>query len=204
MALIAVACITAGATINVAMDGGGPPRVGTRAEASPYSAPVVTAAPSSPAPTMSSSRLPKASPARIEDLERELSTAQPSELLPDLVAQDPEGAARSAEMHTEPVVRQRALREVALLWGAVNAERALNWARSLPDAAELDATFIDIAEMDFRALIRPAVSSFVSNSLPLPNPTALSAISCSSGRATTTTTRSPGRIRARPARNATI
>jgi len=131
MALIAVACITAGATINVAMDGGGPPRVGTRAEASPYSAPVVTAAPSSPAPTLSSLRLPKASPARIEDLERELL--------------NPEAAARLAEMQTEPGLRQLAFREVALLWGALDAERALNWARSLSDAAERDAAFIDIA-----------------------------------------------------------
>jgi hypothetical protein len=145
MALIAVACITAGAAINVATDGGGPPRIGTRAETPPYAAPLVPAAPSSLAPSLSTLRLPKASPARIEDLERELSTAQPSELLPDLVAQDPEAAARFAEMHTEPGIRQLALRQVALLWGAVDAERALNWARSLPDAAERDATFIDIA-----------------------------------------------------------
>lgn len=145
MALIAVACITAGATINVAMDGGGPPRVGTRAEASPYSAPVVTAAPSSPARTMSSLRLPKISPARIDELDREFSPTQLSELLPALVAQSPEAAARFAEMQTEPGLRQQALHQVALLWGAMDAERALNWARSLSDAAERDAAFIDIA-----------------------------------------------------------
>ena len=146
MALIAVACITAGATINVAMDGGEPPRVGTRAEASPYAAPVVTAAASSPARTLSSMPLPKPSPARIEDLERELSTgADSAERLPELAAQNPEAAARFAEMQTEPGLRQQAFRQVALLWGALDAERAVNWARSLPDAAERDAAFIDIA-----------------------------------------------------------
>jgi hypothetical protein len=145
MALIAVACLTAGAIINVAMDGGGPPRVGTRAEAPLYAAPVA-AAPSLPARTLSSLRMPKASPARSEILERELSTAQLSEkLLPELVAQNPEAAARFAEMQTEPALRKLAIRQVAQLWGALDVDRALNWARSLPDAAERDATFIDIA-----------------------------------------------------------
>jgi len=134
MALIAVACITAGASVNVATDGGGPPRVGTRAEAPPYAATVATAAPSRASRSLSSLRLPKASPARSEELE-----------LPELVAEDPEAAARFAEMQTEPELRKLTIRQVAQLWGALNAERAVNWARSLPDAAERDSTFIDIA-----------------------------------------------------------
>jgi len=39
MALIVVTCVTAGVAIDVARDGGGPPREGTRAEASPFVAP---------------------------------------------------------------------------------------------------------------------------------------------------------------------
>jgi hypothetical protein len=151
MALLAVACVTAGAAINVAMDGGGPPRVGTRAGALPYVAPVASA-PSRPARTLASLRLPAASPPRIEDLERELAAADHGnrdlllqKWLPDLVAQNPEAAARFAEMQIDPELRELAIRQVALLWGALDAERAVNWARSLSDAAERDSTLVDIA-----------------------------------------------------------
>ena len=151
MALIAVACVTAGAAVNVAMDGGEPPRVGTRAEAAPYPDPVA-AAPSRPAPTLSSVRIYPTPPLRIDELDRELAGAgrDARELvlqkhLPALVARDPEAAARFAEMQTEPELREVALHHVALLWGALDAEHAVNWARSLPAAAERDATLIDIA-----------------------------------------------------------
>jgi hypothetical protein len=132
MALIAVACVTAGAAINVARDGGEPPRVRTRAEASPFAAPVA-AVPSHFASAPDSLQLPSAAPPRFDDPERELSAA------------DPEAAARFAEMQTEPELRMLAIRTLALQWGALDAERAVNWARSLPDAAERDATLIDIA-----------------------------------------------------------
>ena len=152
MALIAATCVTAGVAIDVARDGGGPPREGTRAEASPYPAPVETTAHSRPARTLSSLHLPTATPPRIDDLERELAATEPSardlvlqKLLPGWVAQNPEAAARFAELQTEPDLRKLAMRQVGLLWGALDAERAINWARSLPDAAERDATFIDIA-----------------------------------------------------------
>ncbi|HYJ40608.1 MAG TPA: hypothetical protein VEW08_07455 [Steroidobacteraceae bacterium] len=86
---------------------------------------------------MSSLQLPRSSPARIEDFEREQ--------LPEVVGQDPEAAARFAEMQTESELRKLAIRQVAQLWGALDANRAVNWARTLPDAAERDAAFIDIA-----------------------------------------------------------
>lgn len=152
MALIVVACITAGAVVNVARDGGEPPREWTRAEASPYTAPVTTTAPSRPARTLSSLQLPAATPPRIDDLDRELAASEPGardlvlqKRLPEWVARDPEAAARFAELQTEPDLRALAIRQVALLWGALDAGRAVNWARSLPGAAERDATFIDIA-----------------------------------------------------------
>jgi hypothetical protein len=152
MALMAVACVTAGFAINVAMDGGGPPRVRMRAEASPFEKPAGMAAPSPPHHTLASLRRAAASPLHIEDLERELTAADPAKrdlvlqkLLPEWVAQNPEAAARFAELQTEPALRELAIRRVALLWGALDAERAVNWAGSLPDATERDATLIDIA-----------------------------------------------------------
>jgi hypothetical protein len=97
-------------------------------------------------------RRPAALRLRIEDLERELAASDQGKrdlvlqkLLPDLVAQNPESAARFAELQTDLALRELAIRQVALLWGALDAERAVNWARSLPDAAERDATLIDIA-----------------------------------------------------------
>jgi hypothetical protein len=153
MALIATACLTAGAAVNVAMDGGGPPRVRTRAEASPFVAPPAAATPSSPAHTLEALRRP-ATPGglRLEDLERELATVDRGardlilqKWLPEWIAQNPEAAARFAELQTDPELRELAIRRVALAWGALDAERAVNWARSLPDAAERDATLTDIA-----------------------------------------------------------
>ena len=155
MALIAIACATAGAVVNVAMDGGGPPRVRTRAEASPLAASLATA-PSRPASRREPLQLPLAPRARIQNLEHEISAAwsetdaRSSELvlqkwLPQWVAQDPEAAARFAERQTEPCLREQAIRHVALLWGALDAEHAVNWARALPDAAARDSTFVDIA-----------------------------------------------------------
>ena len=146
MALIAVACVTAGAAINVARDGGEPPRARTRAEAVPFSAPVA-AAPVHTTRTLDSLRLPASAPSRNEDLERALSAALLSDKdgAHDLIRKDPEAAARFAEMQTEPELRTLAIHRLALLWGALDPGRAVNWARSLPDTAERDATLIDIA-----------------------------------------------------------
>ena len=155
MALIAVACVTAGATINVAMDGGGPLRARTRAEASPYESPLVAAS-SRPARTLESLQLRAAPSPRSENPEQKMSAAWSAtdagardlavqKWLPEWVAKDPEAAARFAEMQAEPGSRELAMRHVALLWGALDAERAVTWARALPDAAERDSTLIDIA-----------------------------------------------------------
>jgi hypothetical protein len=150
MALIAVACVTAGAAIDVAKDGGEPSRVGKRAEVPPLMAPVA-AGPSRDARTLASSRLPATPPPRIDDLEAELASLDPGtrdlalqKLLPDWVAANPEAAAQFAEAQTDPELRTLALRHVALLWGALDPERAVNWARVLPDAAERDATLVDV------------------------------------------------------------
>jgi hypothetical protein len=136
MTLIAMACITAGAAVNVAMDGGEPPRARTRVEASPFMTPS--------APTASSRPARSQAPARAGDLERALAAIDHERRVPE-AAQDPEAAARLAELETDPRLRAQAIHQVALLWGALDAERAVNWARSLPDAAERDATLIDIA-----------------------------------------------------------
>jgi hypothetical protein len=72
MALIAVACVAAGAEIDVATDGGEPPRERTRAEALPLPlsliGPVGTSAPSRATRTLASLRSP--APASSEDLWR--------------------------------------------------------------------------------------------------------------------------------------
>jgi hypothetical protein len=155
MALIAAACVTAGAAINVAMDGGEPPREGTRAGALPWVSPGPSASSHSAqttAHTLASLRRPAALAPRIEDLERELSAVDRGardlvlqKYLPEWVSRNPEAAARFAELQTDPGLRELAIRQVALLWGALDAERAVNWARALPDAAERDATLIDVA-----------------------------------------------------------
>jgi hypothetical protein len=147
MALIAVACVTAGAAINVAMDGGEPPRARTRAEASPFSTPVA-AAPSRPTLATDSLRLPTFATSRVEDQEHSLSAALLSDNddgARDLILRDPQAAARLAETQADPELRKLATHRLALLWGAQDPEHAVNWARSIPDAAERDATLIDIA-----------------------------------------------------------
>lgn len=130
--MIAVACVTAGATLNVARDGGEPPREGTRAGDSPYPSPVSTDATTRPARTLPSLQLRASAP-----------VSAPTHASTRI--DDPEAAARVAETQTDPELRKLAIREVAQRWGAEDAERAVNWARSLADATERDAALIDIA-----------------------------------------------------------
>ena len=154
MALLAVASVAAGVAINAAMDGGGSPRVRTRAEASPFVA--LPAAPPSRASRTPETLRQRAAPLRSPDVEQRVSEAWSSDAdaardevlqkwLPEWVASDAQAAARFAEMQTDPALRELALCHVALLWGALDAERAVNWARALPDAAERDSTLIHIA-----------------------------------------------------------
>jgi len=156
MALLAATGVTAGVAIDAAMDGGGPPRARTRAEASPFVA-LPAAAPSHASRTLETLQQPASAPLRNEDLEQRVSAAWRSDAdaasrdevlqkwLPRWVASDAQAAARFAEIQSDPALRELALCHVALLWGALDAERAVNWARALPDAAERDSTLIHIA-----------------------------------------------------------
>jgi len=156
MALIACACITAGAAFNIARDGG-PPREGTRAEVSlPPVAP--TAGPGAlEAPRDAASNSPNAGTTRdpaltIVELERLLEASdrvsRPRvllEVLPTMVAQNPERIARFAELETDPQLREQLVRLVAQLWAKSDVDRAVAWITSLPDSPERQAARIDVS-----------------------------------------------------------
>jgi hypothetical protein len=156
MALVTVVCVTAGFVINAAMDGGGPPRVRMRAEVAPLVA-AVAAPPLRPSKTSEAWHRPATAPAHGVDPEQQLSASLRADSdadsrdevlqkwLPEWLAKDPQAAARFAETQNDPRWRAQALHHVALLWGALDAERAVNWARALPDAADRDTALIDIA-----------------------------------------------------------
>lgn len=65
-------------------------------------------------------------------------------LLPEFMNHDPAATARFAELYVDPVLREQLLRRVSQLWAARDAENAVAWAESLPDADERDAVLIDI------------------------------------------------------------
>ena len=130
-----------------------PARVPTRAEVSfpgaPNAAPVDAP---HPAAGLASIKMPAAAPPSIAELNRQLADTDPGardlllqESLPALFAQDPQAAARFAELQSDPALRELAIRQVALLWGASDPVRAVNWARSLTEERERDATITDIA-----------------------------------------------------------
>lgn len=153
LSMLAAVCLTVTAARYPARDGGEPPRDGTRAEVSrpEASAPVRAGQPGTSRFAGAARNAADSGPAGFAELERRLADNPGArdlvlqKLLPALFEQDPEGAARFAELQSEPALRELAVRQVALLWGARDAERAVNWARTLPDAAEREATYIDIA-----------------------------------------------------------
>ncbi len=111
MALIVTTCVAAGAAVDVARDGGGPPRERTRAEALPLPisliGPVGTAAPARTTRPLAS--LPSPAPARSEDLGLELSAVDRGardltlqKRLPEWVARNPEAAANEWAQTLEP------------------------------------------------------------------------------------------------------
>jgi hypothetical protein len=154
MALMAGACITAGAAFYIARDDG-PPREGTRAEVSTF--------PSPTAPALSDARSPPATanlaivghngiPAldlaelehRLAGLDRESRDLLLREELPALVASDPAAIARYAELQTDAPLREQLVRQVAQLWAKSDADRAMAWITSLPESPEREATLIDV------------------------------------------------------------
>ena len=154
MALIACACITAGAAINIARDGR-PPREGTRAEVSPHSAgpgPSAGVTPrdtNSEAPNAGTTRDPALS---IVELERLLDASERGshprvllEVLPSMVAQNPEVIARFAELESDLPLREQLVRQVAQLWAKDDLDRAMAWITSLPDSPERQAALIDVS-----------------------------------------------------------
>ena len=156
MALIAGACITAGAAFNFARDGG-PPREGTRAEVSPPPASPLAASDAGFTARDAVSDAPSAdttqdSALTIVELERLLDASDGSsrprvllEVLPSMVAQNPEVIARFAELEADPQLREQLVRQVAQLWARNDVDRAMAWVTSLPDSPVLQAALIDVS-----------------------------------------------------------
>ena len=155
MALIAGACVTAGAAFYIARDGG-PPREGTRAE--------VSTLPSPAAPALSDARVSPATERvaivendgmralsiaqleqRLADFDRDSRDLMLREELPALVAKDPEAIARYAELQTDKQLREQLVRQVAQLWARTDTDRAIAWISSLPESPEREATLIDVS-----------------------------------------------------------
>ena len=155
MALIAGACVSAGAAFYIARDGG-PPREGTRAEVSLPSSTAVPVAspeqvPAAAATAALNANLPQ--PAlSLDELQRRLAGSDSGsrelvlrETLPALVAGDPEAIARYAELESDTQVREQLIRQVAQLWARTDADRAMAWVTSLPESPERQATLIDVS-----------------------------------------------------------
>ncbi len=53
--------------------------------------------------------------------------------------------ARFAELQTDPVLRERLIRETADHWVKTEPERAMDWVRTLPPSPEREATLIDMS-----------------------------------------------------------
>jgi hypothetical protein len=153
----AVAAVVAAAAVYVAKDGGGPPRERTRAEAflsTAISAPVAASAGRAPAPKPPAPDNKGAGDAAltITELELQLDASDRGDrdlvlqaALPAMVAKNPEEIARFAELQTEPRLRELLIRQVAQAWATTEPDRAMAWAKSLPDSPERVATLIDVS-----------------------------------------------------------
>lgn len=53
--------------------------------------------------------------------------------------------ARFAELQTDPILRERLIRETADHWVKTEPERAMDWVRTLPPSPEREATLIDMS-----------------------------------------------------------
>ena len=67
------------------------------------------------------------------------------EVLPPMVAQNPEVIARFAELEADPQLREQLVRQVAQLWAKNDVDRAMAWTTSLPDSPERQAALIDVS-----------------------------------------------------------
>lgn len=91
-------------------------------------------------------------PLTLTELEQRIAAADPgardlllAEVLPAMVASNPDDIARFAELQTDPQLREILIRQVAQAWAKTDADRAMAWAKSLPDSPERVATLIDVS-----------------------------------------------------------
>jgi hypothetical protein len=154
MALTAFACVIAGIAFNIARDGG-PPREGTHAEVSLPSFQVLPGVPVAPAPAAGETALvgnTGNSALSLTELEQRLAGVDRDsrdlvlrELLPAIVARQPDEIARHAELEADTQLREQLIRQVAQLWAKSDPDRAMAWVMSLPESPERQATLIDVS-----------------------------------------------------------
>lgn len=151
MALIAGACVTAGAAFYIARDDG-PPREGTRAEVSPFHEPHVSAAPAPTANGTAHVENVGDSVLSLTELQQRLAGNDHDsrdlvlrEELPAIVAQHPDEIARYAELEADAQLREQLIRQVAQIWARNDPDRAIAWVTTLPESPERQATLIDVS-----------------------------------------------------------
>ena len=154
MALIAGACVTAGAAFYIAREGR-PPREGTRAEVSHPPTRVVPAAPIAHAPATAGTTpvgITDITAISLAELEQRLAGGDRDsrdlvlrEELPAIVAQHPDEIARYAELEADTQLREQLIRQVAQIWTRNDPDRAIAWVTTLPESPERQATLIDVA-----------------------------------------------------------
>lgn len=115
----------------------------------PSSASTAGHSPSTPAQTHDAAA---AAAISIAELERRLEASEPglrdlvlAESLPAMLKANVHEVARFAELQTDPVLRERLIRETADHWVKTEPERAMDWVRTLPPSPEREATLIDMS-----------------------------------------------------------
>jgi hypothetical protein len=113
----------------------------------PSSATALEPSPSSAAPKRDAAPAPS-----IAELERRLEASEPglrdivlAETLPAMLRANVHEVARFAELQTDPILRERLIRETADHWVKTEPELAMDWVRTLPPSPEREATLIDMS-----------------------------------------------------------
>jgi hypothetical protein len=151
--IVTAGAIASAAAVYVARDGGRPPSDRTRSEVS------LSVAPAADAPVFIEAASPRAAKDSLAEtalttaeLDGRLAASEPGArdlvlqaALPAMVAKNPDEIARFAELQTDPQLRELLIRQIAQLWAKTDTDRAMAWARSLPDSPERVATLIDVS-----------------------------------------------------------